>query len=124
MMWVFLFFAWELVDNRRSFFYGMLANPKAWGRRLTNNKPLFWTVIVGFVAVFPTLYIPGLNHDAFLHQAIEKEWGIVFAMTVTFGIGCEIWKWQKRVYLRRHRLMADSTSCQRKDGGDVEKQTV
>ena len=106
MMWVFLFFAWELIDSRRSFFYGSVSNTKAWVTRLTSNKPLFWTVVVGFFIVFPTLYIPGVNHYAFLHQAIDKEWGIVFAMTFVFLIGCELWKWQKRIYLRRRKLMA------------------
>ncbi|UNI17956.1 hypothetical protein JDV02_004260 [Purpureocillium takamizusanense] len=108
MMWIFLFFAWELIDSRRSFFYGALADPNAWRRRLTDNKPLFWSVVVGVVIVFPTIYIPGLNHDAFLHGAIDKEWGIVFALFFFFLGSCEVWKWQKRAFLRRRHLMVES----------------
>lgn len=105
MMWCFLFFAWELVDSRRSFFDGMISDTKGWAGRLWRNPFLFWSVIVGFASVFPTLYIPVLNHVVFLHTGIDKEWGIVFASTILFFIGAESWKWAKRVYLRRHNLM-------------------
>ena len=105
MMWIFLFFAWELVDARRSFFDGMISDTKSWARRLWKNPFLFWSVIIGFFSLFPTLYIPGLNHVVFLHTGIDKEWGIVLAATILFFAGAEAWKWSKRVYLRRNNLM-------------------
>jgi P-type Na+/K+ transporter len=121
MMWVFLFFAWELVDARRSFFDGCISDTKAWAGRLWRNTFLFWSVVVGFVIIFPTLYIPGLNRIVFLHAGIDVEWGVVFGMTAVFFLGAEGWKWAKRVYLRRNNLM------QRKDEGtseeDLEKRT-
>ncbi|KAH7367395.1 hypothetical protein B0T11DRAFT_53411 [Plectosphaerella cucumerina] len=121
MMWIFLFFAWELVDARRSFFDGCISDTKAWAGRLWRNTFLFWSVVVGFVIIFPTLYIPGLNRIVFLHAGIDVEWGVVFGMTAAFFLGAEGWKWAKRVYLRRNNLM------QRKDEGtseeDLEKRT-
>ena len=105
MMWIFLFFAWELVDSRRSFFDGMISDTRAWASRLWRNPFLFWSCVLGFFSVFPTLYIPTINHVVFLHTGIDKEWGIVFACTILFMAGAESWKWAKRVYLRRNNLM-------------------
>lgn len=105
MMWVFLYCAWELVDARRSFFDGIFSNPRGWASRLWRNPFLFWSVVIGFFSIFPTLYIPVLNHDVFLHTGIDKEWGIVFAVSALFFAGAEAWKWSKRVYLRRNNLM-------------------
>lgn len=105
MMWIFVFFAWELVDARLSFFHGAFRNTKAWANRLWINTFLFWSVVVGFFSIFPTLYIPVLNRRVFLHAAIDKEWGIVFAVTVLFFVGAEMWKWAKRAYLRKRGLM-------------------
>ncbi|EEY16846.1 calcium-transporting ATPase [Verticillium alfalfae VaMs.102] len=115
MMWIFLFFAWELVDSRRSFFDGMVSDTRRWAQRLWRNKFLFWSVILGTISVFPTLYIPVIDHVVFLHDGIDKEWGIAIAMTALFFAGAEGWKWAKRVYLRRHNLMV------RKDAGATEE---
>ncbi|KAH6632869.1 hypothetical protein F5144DRAFT_265247 [Chaetomium tenue] len=105
MMWMFVFFAWELVDSRLSFFDGAIRDTKAWAKRLWKNTFLFWSVVVGFLGVFPTLYIPVLNRRVFLHEGIGKEWGVVFAMTIMFFLGAESWKWAKRVYFRRKNVM-------------------
>ncbi|RYO85412.1 hypothetical protein DL766_006497 [Monosporascus sp. MC13-8B] len=105
MMWIFLLFAWELVDSRRSFFDGFVSNNRQWAARLWRNPFLFWSVISGFVVVFPTIYIPVLNHAVFLHAPIDKEWGITFGIVILFMTGAEAWKWAKRVYLRRKGLM-------------------
>lgn len=105
MMWIFLFFAWELVDARRSFFDGLLSDQRAWASRLWNNPFLFWSVVVGFVSIFPTLYIPVIDKVVFLHIGIDREWGIVFAVNVLFFVAAEAWKWTKRVYLRHNNLM-------------------
>src|SRR5690606_4392145 len=69
------------------------------------NPFLFWSVVIGFISIFPTLYIPVLNTKVFLHAGIDKEWGVVFAVTALFFLGAEAWKWAKRVYLRRNNLM-------------------
>ncbi|KAK4163745.1 sodium transport ATPase 5 [Cladorrhinum sp. PSN259] len=115
MMWIFVFFAWELVDSRLSLFHGAFRNTKKWASRFWRNPFLFWSVVVGFFSIFPTLYIPGLNRVVFLHDSIDKEWGVVFAVTVLFFLGAESWKWAKRVYLRRHNLM------QKKGAGSTEE---
>merc|ERR1712098_716632 len=65
--------------------------------------------------IFPTLYIPVINHKAFKHTGISWEWGIVFIEAILFFAGVEAWKWAKRVYFRRQ---------ERKRGGkhdDLEK---
>ncbi|KAH7016873.1 calcium-transporting ATPase [Ilyonectria destructans] len=105
MMWIFLLFGWELVDARRSFLDGAFTDTKAWAFRLWRNKFLFWSVVIGFVSIVPTIYIPVLNHSVFLHYNIDREWGIVVAVTMLFFAGAELWKWAKRVYLRRKNLM-------------------
>jgi len=121
MMWIFVFFAWELVDSRLSFFHGAFRNTKSWAMRLWKNPFLFWSVIAGFVLIFPTLYIPVLNDRVFLHAPIDKEWGIVFAVTIFFFVGAELYKWAKRSFLRKRGLM------QKKGEGtgeeDLEKRT-
>ncbi|KAL2127037.1 hypothetical protein VTI74DRAFT_11434 [Chaetomium olivicolor] len=119
MMWIFVFFAWELIDSRLSFFDGSLSNTKAWATRLWKNKFLFWSVVVGFFSIFPTLYIPVLNRRVFLHDGIAKEWGIVFAVTILFFIGAESWKWAKRVYFRRKNVMQKKGAAMSEE--DLEK---
>jgi len=66
-----------------------------------HNQFLFWAIIAGFVTIFPTLYIPVLNHVVFKHTGISWEWGIVFVEATLFFAGVEAWKWGKRVYFRK-----------------------
>jgi magnesium-transporting ATPase (P-type) len=121
MMWAFSIFAWELVDFRRSFFDGIVSNPRGWALRLWRNPFLFWSVLVGFFSTVPTIYIPVINRVVFLHSPIGKEWGVIFAISFFFLAGAETWKFAKRIYLRRNNLMHS------KDAGtgeaDLEKRT-
>ena len=104
MTWFSLFLAWEMVNLRRSFFR---MQPKSkryltqWMLDVWRNKFLFWSVIAGFVTVFPTLYIPVINHDVFKHEGISWEWGVVMVEGMLFVSGVESWKWAKRVFFRR-----------------------
>ncbi|KAJ3944553.1 uncharacterized protein N0V96_006091 [Colletotrichum fioriniae] len=107
MTWIFLLFAWELIDSRRSLFY-MPAGFKAWGQHLWGNKFLFFSVTVVFFIVFPTLYIPVLDHVVFMHHGISWEWAIVFVDVFIFMAGVEAYKWAKRVYARRMLVKVDS----------------
>ncbi|KAL2880655.1 hypothetical protein SGCOL_004032 [Colletotrichum sp. CLE4] len=106
MTWIFLLFAWELIDSRRSLFY-MPAGFKAWGQHLWGNKFLFLSVTVVFFMVFPTLYIPVLDHVVFMHHGISWEWAIVFVDVFIFMVGAEAYKWAKRVYARRMSVKGD-----------------
>ncbi|KAJ9604825.1 P-type ATPase [Cladophialophora chaetospira] len=104
LTWFALFLAWEMVDLRRSFFRMQPGSKRyltQWMFDVWRNKFLFWAVIAGFVTIFPTLYIPVINHDVFNHTGITWEWGIVFVEAVLFFLGAEAWKWAKRVFLRR-----------------------
>jgi potassium/sodium efflux P-type ATPase len=104
LTWFALFLAWELVDTRRSFFRmqpGSKLYFTQWMHDVWRNKFLFWAILFGFVTLFPTLYIPVINHKVFKHTGISWEWGIVFVAALLFFLGIESWKWAKRVYFRR-----------------------
>ncbi|KAA8634917.1 hypothetical protein SMACR_07599 [Sordaria macrospora] len=104
LTWFALFLAWELVDMRRSFFRMQPGSKKyftQWMVDVWRNKFLFWAIVGGFVTLFPTLYIPVINHAVFKHTGISWEWGIVFICAGLFFGGVEAWKWGKRVFLRR-----------------------
>ncbi|KAJ4288362.1 P-type ATPase [Collariella sp. IMI 366227] len=104
LTWFALFLAWELVDMRRSFFRMQPDSKKyftQWFLDVWRNKFLFWAILFGFVTLFPTLYIPVINHAVFKHTGISWEWGIVFVAAGLFFVGVEAWKWAKRVFLRR-----------------------
>lgn len=104
LTWFALILAWETVNMRRSFFR-MRPNSSRyltqWIYDIWRNRFLFWAIIAGFVTIFPTLYIPVINHDVFKHEGISWEWGIVFIEAVLFVGGVEAWKWIKRIYFRR-----------------------
>ncbi|KAK8084105.1 sodium transport ATPase [Apiospora saccharicola] len=104
LTWFALFLAWEMIDQRRSFFRMQPGSTKyftQWTRDIWRNQFLFWAVIAGFVTIFPALYIPVLNHAVFKHTGITWEWGIVFIASALFFAGVEGWKWGKRIYFRR-----------------------
>ncbi|AEO55522.1 ATPase, P-type cation-transporter [Thermothelomyces thermophilus ATCC 42464] len=98
LTWLILLSAWEFKDIRRSLFR---LNPNDTSRfplfkDLYNNPFLFWAVAIGFVSVFPTVYIPYLNRDVFKHTSISWEWGVVIGMTIVYVLGIEVWKYVKR----------------------------
>ncbi|TKX18796.1 sodium transport ATPase [Elsinoe australis] len=104
LTWFSLFLAWEVVDMRRSFFRMQPGSKRyftQWMLDVWRNKSLFWAIIAGFVTIFPTLYIPVINHDVFKHEGITWEWGIVFVEAILFFGGVEAWKWAKRIFFRR-----------------------
>ena len=104
LTWFALFLAWEMVDMRRSFFRMQPDSKKyftQWMYDVWRNKFLFWSVVAGFITIFPTLYIPVINHVVFKHTGISWEWGIVFIEAALFFAGAECWKWAKRIYFRR-----------------------
>jgi Na+-exporting ATPase len=107
MTWIFLLFAWGLIDLRRSLFY-MPNGFKAWAMHLWGNQFLFYAVTVVFFTVFATLYIPVLNHVVFKHAGISWEWAIVFIDVGVFMALSEAWKWTKRIYFRRKTLQIGS----------------
>ncbi|KAF2728039.1 potassium/sodium efflux P-type ATPase [Polyplosphaeria fusca] len=109
LTWFALFLAWEMVNFRRSFFR---QNPRGenhcwyhvfyqWWIDSRRNPFLFWAIVAGFVTIFPTLYIPVINHAVFKHEGITWEWGIVVVESILFFAGCEAWKWAKRIFFRR-----------------------
>ncbi|KAM3441704.1 hypothetical protein MY4824_001482 [Beauveria thailandica] len=105
LTWFALFLAWEMVNLRRSFFR---MQPKSkryftqWILDVWRNKFLFWSIIAGFVTMFPIIYIPVINTVVFKHAPISWEWGVVFIEAILFFLGIETWKWAKRIYFRRH----------------------
>jgi Ca2+-transporting ATPase len=101
--WALLFLAWEIVDMRRSMFCmtpGAKSPVKQCFKDIWRNQLLFWSIVGGFVTVFPIIYIPVINYTVFKHSPITWEWGVAFVGLIVFMIGVELWKWAKRVYFR------------------------
>ncbi|KAL4865262.1 hypothetical protein BDV12DRAFT_174880 [Aspergillus spectabilis] len=104
LTWFALFLAWEMVNLRLSFFRMQPESKNyftQWMYDVWRNKFLFWSIMAGWITIFPILYIPVLNHVVFKHTGITWEWGIVFVEAILFFAGVEAWKWAKRVYFRR-----------------------
>ena len=104
LTWFALFLAWEMVNLRRSFFRMQPKSKKyftQWMYDVWRNKFLFWSIMAGWITMFPILYIPVLNDVVFKHKPITWEWGIVAVEAVLFFVGVEAWKWAKRVFFRR-----------------------
>ncbi|KAH8078053.1 sodium transport atpase [Cristinia sonorae] len=104
LTWFSLLLAWQMISLRRSFFR---MHPKSktpytqWMRDVWRNPVLFWSVMFGFVTVFPIIYIPVINTVVFKHSPISWEWAIVFIASLLFMLAAEAWKYAKRVYYRR-----------------------
>ncbi|OUM54476.1 hypothetical protein BVG19_g3875 [[Candida] boidinii] len=104
MAWSALLLAWEVIDIRRSLFALQPNTTTPYTqvfKDLWSNQFLFWSVILGFGTIFPTVYIPVINDKVFLSTGISYEWGYSVAMTFLFLLGCEGYKWGKRVYFRK-----------------------
>lgn len=105
MTWCALILAWECVHPMNSLFYMRQETDNSWFKQtaidLWGNQFLFWSVIGGFVSVFPVIYIPVINDKVFLHAPIGWEWGIAVAFSLLYLLGCEAWKWAKRIYERK-----------------------
>lgn len=106
LTWLILISAWEFKSIRRSMFRLDPDDPSRFPffKDVYENRFLFWSVVIGGVSVFPTVYIPYLNRNVFKHTAISWEWGVVVGMTIVFVAGMEIWKYIKR----RYHLLEDS----------------
>lgn len=103
--WCALLLAWECIHPRLSFFNMRPESEYPWYQQLAKdvwaNQFLFWSIIFGFISVFPVIYIPVINDKVFLHGPIGYEWGLSVGFTLLFGIGIEGWKWFKRIYYRK-----------------------
>lgn len=108
MTWSCLILAFEVIDMRISFFKLHDNEPqpaKATFLHIYNNKFLFWSVLLAALSVFPVIYIPVINYDVFIHAPITWEWGVAFAFGIfIFLLSCELYKFFKRVYIRKHDI--------------------
>lgn len=101
--WLILISAWEFKSLRRSMFS---LDPEGTGRDskfpffkdIYANKFLFWAVFLGFLSVFPAVYIPGLNTAVFKHTGIGWEWALSFGAVIVFVLSVEGWKGVKRAF--------------------------
>lgn len=112
MTWCALILAWECVHPKNSLFYMNQTTDNPWWKQtaidLWDNQFLFWSVVLGFITVFPVVYIPVINNKVFLHKGIGYEWGVAFGFTILFLLCAEAWKWAKRVYLRKKERKASN----------------
>ncbi|KAI5949393.1 ENA1 [Candida jiufengensis] len=103
--WCALLLAWECIHLRLSFFKMHPESEKSWVMQLIGdlweNQFLFWSIIGGFVSVFPVIFIPVINDIVFQHKPIGWEFGLAIGFTILFLLGAELWKWMKRIYLRK-----------------------
>ncbi|ORX63816.1 P-type II D ATPase [Basidiobolus meristosporus CBS 931.73] len=72
-----------------------------------SNRFLFWSVISGFLLLFPCIYIPGLNTTVFRHKGISWEWGLVAADALIFITLSELYKWTKRRFMASTEARVD-----------------
>jgi magnesium-transporting ATPase (P-type) len=77
------------MDNRWS-------GPFSIFKTVYHNRFLFWSVVAGFVATFPVIYIPYLNTTVFKHSGLGWEWGVVAGCVVLYVGLVESWKAIKR----------------------------
>merc|ERR1719450_835076 len=65
MTWCALILAWECIHPVNSLFYMRQDTDNPWWKQtaidLWDNQFLFWSIIGGFVSVFPVVYIPVIN---------------------------------------------------------------
>jgi P-type Na+/K+ transporter len=104
LTWFSLFLAWQMIDMRRSFLMMQPGSKKyftQWFHDVWRNKFLFFSIMGGFVTIFPVLYIPVINTVVFRHIGISWEWGVVFIATFLFFLGIEAWKFAKRLYFKK-----------------------
>ena len=104
LTWFSLFLAWQMIDMRRSFFMMQPNSTKyftQWFHDVWRNKFLFFSIMGGFITIFPVLYIPVINTVVFRHSGISWEWGVVFIATFLFFLGIEAWKFAKRTYFKK-----------------------
>ncbi|KAH7324696.1 potassium/sodium efflux P-type ATPase [Stachybotrys elegans] len=97
--------SWEVKHFQRSLFAmnDKYKGPFSVFKTIYENRFLFWGVVVGFVMIFPVIYIPVLNTSVFHHRGISWEWGVVAGAVVLYLALIESWKACKR----RFKLGAD-----------------
>ena len=88
-----LIHAFEMKDSRRSMFR----------MNLFRNKPLFFSVVGGCLALLPIIYIPKLNVNVFKISNISWEWGLCLAGILFYVVGAEVYKAFKRRYWKAVR---------------------
>ena len=90
--------AWEVKHFHRSLFNmdDRFTGSFSVFKTIYHNRFLFWSVVAGFAATFPVIYIPYLNTTVFKHQGLTWEWGVVFGCVVVYVALLEIWKASKR----------------------------
>lgn len=117
--WCALLLAFECCHLKRSFFNMRPESDLSWHRQLAKdlwgNQFLFWSVVGGFLSVFPVVYIPAINDLIFLHAGIGYEWGLSVLASVVFLGGCELWKWAKRRYSKARMVRNPEHELKRND---------
>lgn len=90
--------SWEVKHFHRSLFNmdERWSGPFSVFKTIYHNKFLFWSVVGGFVATFPIVYIPYLNTEVFKHRGLTWEWGVVAGAVATYIMLIEAWKAAKR----------------------------
>lgn len=121
MTWCALILAWEVIHTRKSLFlmHPKSKNPKTqWMMDLWSNQFLFWSVMLGFVSLIPTIYIPVINDYVFLQSGISTGWAWAFLCTLLFLGSAEFWKFCKRQYFKKEKAHNPEEDLE-KNGNDA-----
>lgn len=70
-------------------------------RNLICNKVLFGSILFGLCFTVVSLYIPGLNTEAFLQAPISWEWGMIVAAVILFVAFSEAYKFVKLSFMHK-----------------------
>lgn len=90
--------SWQVKHFHRSLFAmdERWTGPFSVFKTIYHNRFLFWSVVGGFVMIFPIVYIPELNTKVFKHEGLSWEWGVVAGAVVLYIALIETWKAVKR----------------------------
>jgi Na+-exporting ATPase len=90
--------SWQVKHFHRSLFAmdARWTGPTSVFKTIYHNRFLFWSVVGGFVMIFPIIYIPQVNTKIFKHEGLSWEWGVVASAVVLYIALIEIWKAIKR----------------------------
>lgn len=122
MTWCALILAWEVIHMRKSLF---LMHPESeniytqWMKDLWSNQFLFWSVILGFITLIPTIYIPVINDYVFLQKGITDGWAWAFLSTLLFLLSVELWKFSKRQYFKNEKAKNPEEDLEKSGGSGI-----
>lgn len=93
--------------------------------RIADNRALMCSVLLGFVTLVPTFYVPLVGERVFYHAPIDWEWALVLGSAVLFVAFSEAYKaWVRPCIAHRKALGAASRHAAREDAANAARVEV